>query len=290
MVTSISTKILKNMALLRLSSSVFLVVLGFLVAFGNAAVSLAASNPYPLCSNGANCTHYAWDKFAALGIYLPGNLGNAKDWGNNAANQGYQVNATPELHALVVFQPNVDYADKTYGHVAFVEQVSGNRIQISEQNCNFTPAYDSRWVYASAAGLQFIHPHLPTTLASGKQVKLSGTNLCFNAHYRYQFAPVNMAYCDQPDPDQLWTLSNGQLKLSGTNLCFNAHYRYEFAPVNIAYCDPPDPDQVWTYTSLGQIKLSGTNFCFNAHYRYQFAPVNIAYCDPPDSDQVWSLQ
>lgn len=90
----------------------------------------AASNPYPCCSNGGNCTWYAWE--AACCAWAQGlpSWGNANQWGGNArANASYAVESFPVTNAV----SNRDLGQ--YGHVAFTEAVSGSNVTVHEQNC-----------------------------------------------------------------------------------------------------------------------------------------------------------
>lgn len=54
--------------------------------------------------------------------------GNANRWVYNASNQGYTVNKIPQAGAILVT------SEGPLGHVAYIESVSGNKIQISEWN------------------------------------------------------------------------------------------------------------------------------------------------------------
>lgn len=57
---------------------------------------------------------------------LPNNLGNADTWYRNAAAEGLAVGQTPAVGAVAVA--------KSYGHVAIVTGIAGNKVQISEMN------------------------------------------------------------------------------------------------------------------------------------------------------------
>lgn len=90
----------------------------------------AASNPYPCCSNGGNCTWYAWEAACcSWGRGLPG-WGNANQWAGNArANASYEVKAYPVTDAVSCRDLGA------YGHVAFTTAVSGSSVTVHEQNC-----------------------------------------------------------------------------------------------------------------------------------------------------------
>lgn len=86
---------------------------------------LAASNPYKQTTQwGTNCTWYAWKMaYEKAGVTLPG-WGNANTWYNSAKKAGYEVGQTPKAKSIVVWE-----WDK-YGHVGYVEKVSGDKIYV----------------------------------------------------------------------------------------------------------------------------------------------------------------
>ncbi|PCK22663.1 MULTISPECIES: CHAP domain-containing protein [Rhodococcus] len=87
-----------------------------------------------------NCTWGAYNKwFTASGSrHYPALNGNAKDWANSARATGWTVVADAQPRSIVVFQPGVQGADRTYGHVAWVESITrradGLYITITEMN------------------------------------------------------------------------------------------------------------------------------------------------------------
>lgn len=89
-----------------------------------------ANNPYPCCDNGSNCTWWAWKAACCnWGTGLPG-WGNAKTWAQYASNNSkYQVLGSPVPGSIGVSTKG------TYGHVVWVESVSGGTISVSEMNC-----------------------------------------------------------------------------------------------------------------------------------------------------------
>lgn len=86
----------------------------------------AASNPYKQTGPyGTNCTWYAWQMaYEKAGIALPG-WGNAKQWYNDAKNAGYSVGTTPKAGSIIVWG-----GWTSYGHVGYVEKVSGNTLYV----------------------------------------------------------------------------------------------------------------------------------------------------------------
>jgi len=77
------------------------------------------SNGYPY----GYCTYYVATRRA-----VPSNFGNAKAWLSSAARSGYSTGSTPAVGAIVVT------SESWWGHVAYVESVSGGNITIAEMN------------------------------------------------------------------------------------------------------------------------------------------------------------
>ena len=114
---------------------VFIMIM-FLSLFGCYNNVYAADNPYPATYNWGsgttlNCTWYAWQRaYVVTGVALPA-WGNAVNWYTNAKNSGYSVGSSwePRAHSIAVFGGN---SQNSLGHVAFVESVSGDTVNISE--------------------------------------------------------------------------------------------------------------------------------------------------------------
>lgn len=116
----------------------------------SAAPRIASSPSYNYA--GGNNT-YAWGNctwYVASRRSLPPFLGNARDWYYNAQYSGYSVGSTPAPGAIA--WSGAGY----YGHVAYVESVSGGMVTVSEMNYggNFgrvtyrtTSASDFRYIY-----------------------------------------------------------------------------------------------------------------------------------------------
>ena len=77
-----------------------------------------------------DCADYALDRRPDLAGVVNGNAGL---WADQARAAGRPVDKTPHVGDVMVFQPGVQGADATTGHVA-VESVNGNTVHISEQN------------------------------------------------------------------------------------------------------------------------------------------------------------
>lgn len=127
-----------------------------------------------------NCTDYAAWKLQSLGVSSSktSGLGNAGTWDNNAAKKGLAVGTSPFAGAIAVSESG------TYGHVAYVEAVSGSQITISEYNGNYDGVYGTRTGTKSQLGMsEFINFGQKTyeTYGAGTGVKkaayLGGSSL-----------------------------------------------------------------------------------------------------------------
>jgi len=80
-----------------------------------------------------HCTWYVAQKRTDI----PSNWGNAKNWLGNALSAGYSVckgaNCTPKKGAIISLKDS-GWQAILYGHVAYVESVNGNQINITEMN------------------------------------------------------------------------------------------------------------------------------------------------------------
>lgn len=87
------------------------------------------------------CTYYVAGR-----RYVPGGWGNARNWYYNAQFAGYAVGRTPAVGAIAWTPAGY------YGHVAYVEQVNGDQILVSEMNYAGWNRITSRWVHYSNFG------------------------------------------------------------------------------------------------------------------------------------------
>jgi surface antigen len=106
------------------------------------------------------CTWGAKEKFhQATGVY-PALYGNAKDWAASARSAGWTVVVDAQAGAIVVFQPGVQGADRTYGHVAWVDSVEtrgdGLYVHITEMNGASGPGKWNQRVIKDVAGMSYI--------------------------------------------------------------------------------------------------------------------------------------
>lgn len=100
-----------------------------------------------------NCTLYAAWRLQQNGMPSPGrSWGNAKDWA--AAIGG--GNRVPAVGSIAWWGPS---SSNRYGHVAYVEQVSGTNVFIRADNWSSSRGYTTAgWVAASSVPL-FLHPY-----------------------------------------------------------------------------------------------------------------------------------
>lgn len=97
---------------------------------------------------------------------------NASHWAANAKAAGFAVGTTPQVGAIVVWQPHVDGAGGP-GHVAYVEKVQTGSFYVSEENYAGNPDVHRRWVTADGKE-QFIY------LQSGERVPTAPLSLAGN--------------------------------------------------------------------------------------------------------------
>ncbi|MBR3145471.1 MAG: CHAP domain-containing protein [Clostridia bacterium] len=111
----------------------FAIILSFLLFFGtipSVPVS-AASNPYGKYQTiggvtTVRCTWYAWQQaYDRTGVALPA-LGDGGQWYSNAKNKGLSVGTTAKENSIAV------WSGDSYGHVAYVVGVSGNKMTVNE--------------------------------------------------------------------------------------------------------------------------------------------------------------
>jgi surface antigen len=81
-----------------------------------------------------NCTSYAAFRADQNGARNPGNLGDAKDWDDNARGYGIPVDGTPAVGAIAQWNAGVG---GTSGHVAYVEEVGSDYIITSDDNFGY---------------------------------------------------------------------------------------------------------------------------------------------------------
>lgn len=96
-----------------------------------------------------NCTSFsAYRLSSANGFELPPAYGNAGEWGNRARREGYHVDNNPTRGSIA--WGAAGGAHSSYGHVAWVSDVSGDKVTIEEYNYLGDGRYHTRTVHKSA--------------------------------------------------------------------------------------------------------------------------------------------
>lgn len=145
----------------------YLALIGMLLLTFAALALPGKASAYDACQ----CTGYAWSKRQDL----PLNLGNAKDWANNATARGFPVDGNPRVGDIAVFPAGVQGADPSFGHVAYVEAVySPTSYRVSERN--WLGSCDLHYRDASTSGgVRFIHPRGTVTPSDMFVTRMNGT-------------------------------------------------------------------------------------------------------------------
>lgn len=94
-----------------------------------------------------NCTDYVAWKLTSVGVAMAkvSGLGSGGVWDDNAPAKGLSVGTVPAAGSVGV--------DERYGHVVYVESVSGTTLTVSEYNWGSTGSYGTRVGSASQLGL-----------------------------------------------------------------------------------------------------------------------------------------
>jgi surface antigen len=108
----------------------------------------AASQISPYGYGYRNCTDYVAWKLASLGVQPAQykGLGNGNSWGTRAAAHGVVNNTTPAVGSVAVSTSGSD------GHVAFVTNVTGSQITVSQYNQAEDGTYSTQTGTAASLG------------------------------------------------------------------------------------------------------------------------------------------
>jgi len=101
------------------------------VATSRGVVTRNTSSSRSLAGGGSKQNGYPWGWctwYAAYRRNIPHSWGNAGQWLSSAKRAGYATGSAPQAGAVIVTR------ESWYGHVAYVEAVSGDSITISEMN------------------------------------------------------------------------------------------------------------------------------------------------------------
>lgn len=101
-----------------------------------------------------NCTWYAYERRAQMGLPIGGMWGNAYSWASSARGAGFLVDKNPTPGAVI----QTSSGGGGYGHVGVVERIEGDNIIISDMNYAGYNVVTWRVIPLSqAGGYLFIH-------------------------------------------------------------------------------------------------------------------------------------
>ncbi|OHY58558.1 cell wall hydrolase P40 [Lacticaseibacillus paracasei] len=114
-----------------------------------------SGNTYPW----GQCTWYV----KSVAPWAGNGWGNGAQWGSSAAAAGFTVNHTPAAGSIIVFAAGQSVggqwtADGSYGHVAYVQSVSGDSVTISQGGMGFSsPTGPNTQTISGASSYVYIH-------------------------------------------------------------------------------------------------------------------------------------
>lgn len=105
----------------------------------------------------SQCTWWVYVRRHQLGLPAGSHMGNGYQWAATARSLGYEVNNTPSVGAVMVFQRGQAGSDPTYGHVAIVEKINADgSIVTSECGAVMQGRTYSR-VFHNVSDFEYIH-------------------------------------------------------------------------------------------------------------------------------------
>ncbi|TLF39140.1 CHAP domain-containing protein [Lacticaseibacillus zeae] len=122
---------------------------------GSHADYSTSGNTYPW----GQCTWYV----KTVASWAGNGWGNGAEWGASAAAAGFTVNHTPAAGSIIVFAAGQSVggqwtADGQYGHVAYVQSVSGDSVTISQGGMGFSsPTGPNTQTISGASSYTYIH-------------------------------------------------------------------------------------------------------------------------------------
>ncbi len=122
---------------------------------GSHADFSGSGNTYPW----GQCTWYV----KSVAPWAGNGWGNGAQWGASAAAAGFTVNHTPAAGSIIVFAAGQSVggqwtADGQYGHVAYVQSVSGDSVTISQGGMGFSsPTGPNTQTISGASSYTYIH-------------------------------------------------------------------------------------------------------------------------------------
>jgi len=103
-----------------------------------------------------SCVYYVMDRFHQMTGVYPKAFGDARYLATGAAASGWTVSSKPRVNSVAIFQPGQNGAGGPTGHAAWVEQVSGTQIYVSEMNAPNAYQITHRWL-TPVSGVQYIY-------------------------------------------------------------------------------------------------------------------------------------
>ena len=122
---------------------------------GSHADYSGSGNTYPW----GQCTWYV----KSVASWAGNGWGNGAEWGASAAAAGFTVNHTPAAGSIIVFAAGQSVggqwtADGSYGHVAYVQSVSGDSVTITQGGMGFSsPTGPNTQTISGASSYVYIH-------------------------------------------------------------------------------------------------------------------------------------
>ncbi|MDE3281151.1 cell wall hydrolase P40 [Lacticaseibacillus parahuelsenbergensis] len=122
---------------------------------GSHADYSTSGNTYPW----GQCTWYV----KSVASWAGNGWGNGAEWGASAAAAGFTVNHTPAAGSIIVFAAGQSVggqwtADGQYGHVAYVQSVSGDSVTITQGGMGFSsPTGPNTQTISGASSYTYIH-------------------------------------------------------------------------------------------------------------------------------------
>jgi peptidoglycan DL-endopeptidase CwlO len=122
---------------------------------GSHADFSGSGNTYPW----GQCTWYV----KSVAPWAGNGWGNGAQWGGSAAAAGFTVNHTPAAGSIIVFAAGQSVggqwtADGSYGHVAYVQSVSGDSVTISQGGMGFSSPTGPNTQTISGASSYVLYP------------------------------------------------------------------------------------------------------------------------------------
>lgn len=125
------------------------------------------------------CTDFAWwrlnqqlggdaNNIKVTNTSFQPKLGNGGEWDAGWRAKGWPVDNTPEVGAMAVFKPGVSGADPTYGHIAVVKEVHGDKVVIEEYNALVPLGYGTRELPANGVSYYLHIPDSEKKASPGK--------------------------------------------------------------------------------------------------------------------------